>query len=113
MNVRGPDHNTGEYVSYSFRTVLGVLNRPLTAAGLAQSVECLTAEREVAGSKALNKLESLSNGSRIKSELDQSFSRLPYDFSYVLYKVGSCRNRLNTSSNFCSTFARHSFKARN
>ena len=39
-------------------------------------------------------VESLSNGSRIKFELDQTFARLPYDFSFVLKKVGSCRNRL-------------------
>ena len=56
-------------------------------------------------------VESLSNGSRIKFELDQTFARLPYDFSFVLKKVGSCRNRLDNSSNFGSTFTRHSFDA--
>ena len=30
----------------------------------------------------------------INFELDQTFARLPYDFSFVLKKVGSCRNSL-------------------
>ena len=58
-------------------------------------------------SKALKKR--LSNGSRIKFEFDQTFARLPHDFSFVLKEVGSCGNRENTFSNFCSTFARPSF----
>ena len=46
-------------------------------------------------------VENLSNGSRLKFELDPTFARLPYDFSFVLQKkVGSCRNRWNSSSNF-------------
>ena len=51
-------------------------------------------------SKALKKLESLSNAIRIKFEFDQTFTRLPYDFSFVLKNVGSCRNHLNTWFNF-------------
>ena len=35
-------------------------------------------------SKVVKKVESLLNGSRIKFELDQTFARLPYDFSFVL-----------------------------
>ena len=58
-------------------------------------------------SKALKKVNNLSNGRRIKFELDQTFVRLPFDFSFVLKEVGSCRNRLSTSSN-SSNSARHS-----
>ena len=36
------------------------------------------------------KVQSLSNGSHIKFEIDQTFSRLPYGFSFVLKKVGLC-----------------------
>ena len=57
-------------------------------------------------SKAPKKVESLSNGSRIKFEFDQTFARLPYDFFSALKKIGSCRNRLNNSCNFWSSFAR-------
>ena len=60
------------------------------------------------GIKSL-KVESLSNGSHIKFEIDQTFSRLPYDFSFVLKKVGLCSNHLITLSNFCSTFAQCTF----
>ena len=60
-------------------------------------------------SKALKNFESLSNGSQIKSKFDQTFAQILQDFSFVLKKVGSCQNCLNTSSTFCSTFAQHSF----
>ena len=56
----------------------------------------------------LKKVEILSNGSRIKFDFDQTFAQLPFEFPFVLNNVGLCQNRLNTSSNFCSTFARHS-----
>ena len=54
----------------------------------------------------------LSNRSRIKFELKQTFARLPFDIPIVLKNIGSCQNRLNTSSMqllfyFCPTFARH------
>ena len=53
---------------------------------------------------------------QIKSSLNLILIKLLPDFHTtfpfpVLEKVGSCRNRLNTLSNFCSTFARHSFDA--
>ena len=43
--------------------------------------------------------------------LIRPFAQLPFDFSFVLKNVGSCRNRLNSSPNLCLTFARHSFDA--
>ena len=56
------------------------------------------------------KVEGLSNGNRIKFELDKIFAPLPYDFSFFSQKVESYRNRLKTSTaDFCSTLiARHS-----
>ena len=70
--------------------------------------------RSVTLLKVVKNMQSLSNGSQIKKkkvkfEFDQTFSRLPFDFSFVFKKVGSCRNCLNTSSNFCLTVAQHSF----
>ena len=59
-------------------------------------------------SKALKKVESSSNG--VESSLN-SIKLLP-DFQTtfpVLKKAETCRNRLNTSSNFYWTFAQHSF----
>ena len=49
-------------------------------------------------------MDSLWSGSRIKFEFDKTFVRLPSDFFFVLKIVGSGRNRLNASPNFCSTF---------
>ena len=48
--------------------------------------------------------ESLSKGSWIKYELDQTFARLPYYVPFVLKKVRSCQKSLNTSPGFWSTF---------
>ena len=67
--------------------------------------------------ESAEKVESLLNGSRIKFELDQIFARLPHDFSFVLKESWvvsredglSCRNRLITSSNFCSNFVRRPY----
>ena len=54
-------------------------------------------------SKALKKVQSLLNENRIKFELNtENFCRLLFDSSSVPEKVGSCRNRFNTSSDFCS-----------
>ena len=51
--------------------------------------ECwLGLNRSVTLSKRLNKIESLSsNGSRIKFAFDQTFARLPDDFSCILQKL--------------------------
>ena len=51
------------------------------------STECwVRLNRFATLSKALKKVESLSNGSRIKFELDQTFARLPYNSSLVTKK---------------------------
>ena len=47
---------------------------------------------------AVKEAEIFSNVSRIKFEFDQTFAQLPFDFFFVLKKVGSYRNRLNTST---------------
>ena len=41
--------------------------------------------------ESTEKVESLSKGSGIEFELDQTFARLPYDFSFVPKKVASCQ----------------------
>ena len=65
--------------------------------------------RSVTLAVALKEVKSWLNGSRMKFEFDHTFTWLPYNFSFVLKNVGFCWNHLNTSTNFCLTFAQHSF----
>ena len=59
-------------------------------------------------SKALKKVNNLSNGRRIKFELDQTFVRLSFDFSFVLlsWVVSKPFERFIQIIQLCPTFAR-------
>ena len=69
--------------------------------------DCLN--RSATLSKGKKKVKSLLNGSQFKFAFDRTFTQLSYGFCFVLKKVGLCQNHLNTSPNYCSTFARGSF----